>query len=144
MFFKVLFLRWEKIKCSLMSKWYKSQMITCGANVYLHPSTSVYLGLENLSKGNNVTIPRYAHIFCSDAPLTIGNNVIFGPAPTIVTGNHRIDVIGKPIIDIHDKLPENDEPVIIEDDVWKVLMLLFKKRKNWSWCSRGCRCSCNS
>ena len=39
-------------------------------------------------------------------------------APTIVTGNHRIDVIGKPIIDVYDKLPENDEPVIIEDDVW--------------------------
>lgn len=116
--FKILFQGWEKLKDSLMSRWYKSQMKCCGLNVHIHPSTSVYFGLENLSLGNNVSIPRYAHIFCTDAPLTIGNNVIFGPAPTIVTGNHRIDVIGKPIIDIHDKLPENDEPVIIEDDVW--------------------------
>lgn len=90
----------------------------CGKNVSLHPSTSVYFGLENLSLGNNVSIPRFAHIFCTDAPLTIGNNVIFGPAPTIVTGDHRIDVIGKPIFLSYDKLPENDAPVIIEDDVW--------------------------
>ena len=101
-----------------MSRWYKSQMKRCGENVHLHPSTSVYFGLENLSLGNNVSIPRYAHIFCTDAPLTIGNNVIFGPAPTIVTGNHRIDVIGKPIIDVHEKLSENDEAVVVEDDVW--------------------------
>lgn len=71
-----------------------------------------------MSLGNNVSIPRFAHIFCTDAPLTIGNNVIFGPAPTIVTGDHRIDVIGKPIFLSYDKLPENDAPVIIEDDVW--------------------------
>ena len=118
MFLKVLFQGWEKVKDTLMSCWYKSQMKSCGENVHLHPSTSVYFGLENLSLGNNVSIPRYAHVFCTEAPLFIGDNVIFGPAPTIVTGNHRIDVIGKPIIEVHDKLPENDEAVIIEDDVW--------------------------
>lgn len=98
-----------------MSKWYKSQMKQCGK---LHPSSSVYFGLNNLSLGNNVSMPRFSHIFCTDAPLTIGNNVIFGPAPTIVTDNHRIDVIGKPIFLSYDKLPENDAPVIIKDDVW--------------------------
>ena len=118
MLFKILFQGFEKVKDTLMSRWYKSQMKTCGSNVRLHPSTSVYFGIENLSLGNNVSIPRYAHIFCTDAPLTIGNNVIFGPSPTIVTGNHRIDVIGKPMIDVNEKLPENDEEVIIEDDVW--------------------------
>lgn len=118
MFLKILFNGWGYIKDILMSKWYKSQMKECGTNVSLHPSTSVYFGLNNLSLGNNVSIPRYAHIFCTDAPLTIGNNVIFGPAPTIVTGDHRIDVIGQPIFFSYEKLPENDAPVIIEDDVW--------------------------
>ena len=115
---KTLFKGWDYLKDKLMSKWYKSQMKSCGSNVHLHPATSVYFGLENLSLGNNVSIPRFAHIFCSDALLTIGNNVIFGPAPTIVTGDHRIDVIGKPIFLSYDKLPENDAPVVIEDDVW--------------------------
>ena len=118
MLFKIIFNGWEHFKDNLMSKWYKSQMKSCGNNVSFHPSTSVYFGLENLSLGNNVSIPRFAHIFCTDAPLTIGNNVIFGPAPTSVTGDHRIDVIGKPIFFSLEKLPENDAPVIIEDDVW--------------------------
>lgn len=118
MLLKIFFHGYEKMMDVLMSKWYKSQMKACGNNIHLHPSTSVFFGLENLSLGNNVSIPRYAHIFCSDAPLTIGNNVIFGPSPTIVTGNHRIDVVGKPIFEVHEKLLENDEEVIIEDDVW--------------------------
>lgn len=44
--------------------------------------------------------------------------MIFGPAPTIITGDHRTDVIGQYIMDSSEKLPENDAPVIIEDDVW--------------------------
>ena len=44
--------------------------------------------------------------------------MIFGPHPTIITGDHRTDVIGKYIMDSKEKLPENDAPVIIEDDVW--------------------------
>lgn len=118
MILKIIFSGYEKIKDTLMSKWYKSQMKSCGKNVSLHPATSIFFGLSNLSLGNNVSIPRFAHIFCTDAPLTIGNNVIFGPAPTIVTGDHRIDVIGKPIFLSYDKQPENDAPVIIQDDVW--------------------------
>ena len=46
--------------------------------------------------------------------------MIFGPKPTIITGDHRIDLIGKHIINITDeeKLPDQDLPVIIEDGVW--------------------------
>lgn len=102
----------------LIFLFYKRKMRYCGVNVKLKPSTSVFFGLENLSIGNDVSIPRYSHIFCTEAPLTIGNKVVFGPAPTIVTGNHRIDVVGKFIVDSHDKLPENDKEVVIEDDIW--------------------------
>lgn len=101
-----------------LSFFYKGCMKSCGERVRIHPSTSVFFGLENLSIGDNVSIPRYAHIFCTEAPIKIGNNVIFGPAPTIVTGNHRIDVVGKYIVDSYEKLPENDKEVVIEDDVW--------------------------
>ena len=46
--------------------------------------------------------------------------MIFGPRPTIITGDHRVDVIDKFIMDVSDneKLPNNDLPVVIEDDVW--------------------------
>lgn len=113
-----IFNLWEFCADNFMSIFYKHKMRSCGYKVRIKPSTSVFFGLENLSIGNDVSIPRYAHIFCSEAPLTIGNKVVFGPAPTIVTGNHRVDVIGKYIVDSHEKLQENDKEVIIEDDVW--------------------------
>jgi len=92
----------------------------CGKNVYFRPLSSDIKGLENLSIGNNTSIPKGSTFYCTKAPLVIGNKVIFGPKPTIITGDHRIDIIGKFIIDVTDdeKLPENDAPVIIEDDVW--------------------------
>ena len=107
MLLKIIFQGYEAFKDLIMSKCYKSQMKQCGKNVSLHPSTSVYYGLKNLS--------------------TIGNNVIFGPAPTIITGDHRIDVIGKPIFFSYDKLPQNDLPVVIEDDVWVGAHLIILK-----------------
>lgn len=77
-------------------------------------------GLWNLSVGDGTSIPKGSTIYCTDAPLTIGRKVIFGPRPTIITGDHRTDIIGKYIIDVtvQEKLQENDQPVVIEDDVW--------------------------
>lgn len=92
----------------------------CGKGVLLHPMSSDIRGLWNLSVGDGTSIPKGSTIYCTDAPLTIGRKVIFGPRPTIITGDHRTDIIGKYIIDVtvQEKLPENDQPVIIEDDVW--------------------------
>lgn len=56
--------------------------------------------------------------YSTEAPLTIVKKVIFGSNPTIITGDHRIDFVGTFIMDSHLKLPENDAPVVIEDDVW--------------------------
>ena len=41
---------------------------------------------------------------------------MFGPRVTIVTGDHRIDIKDKPMINVTDseKLPENDLPVILK------------------------------
>lgn len=97
---------------------YKHAMKYCGDNVYIRPSTSDFKGLNNLSVGGGSRIPKGSTIYCSNAVCTIGKNVIFGPKPTIITGDHRFDVIGKFIKDNTDKLPENDQPVTIEDDVW--------------------------
>ena len=71
-----------------------------------------------MSIGDGSSIPKGSVFYCTEAPLTIGKKVIFGPNPTIITGDHRMDVVGKFIMDSHEKLPKNDAPVIIEDDVW--------------------------
>lgn len=102
----------------VLSYFYRKSFKSCGMNVYLRPTSSDFKGLENMSIGNNVSIPKGAVFYSTEAQLTIKDNVIFGPRPTIITGDHRIDVIGVPIIDSHDKLPENDKDVTIEEDVW--------------------------
>ncbi len=91
----------------------------CGKGVYLRPTCSDFKGLWNLSIGEGSSIPKGSTLYCTGATLTIGRKVIFGPKPTIITGDHRIDILGKYIIDVSDKdkLLENDMPVVIEDDV---------------------------
>lgn len=103
---------------------WKRCMRQCGHGVYLRPMSSDIKGLHNLSVGDGTSIPKGSTIYCTDAPCTIGRKVIFGPHPTIITGDHRVDLIGKYIIDVTvvDKTVNGynpyDKPVVIEDDVW--------------------------
>ena len=103
---------------------WKRCMKHCGKGVYVRPMSSDLKGLWNLSVGDGTSIPKGSTIYCTDAPCTIGKKVVFGPHPTIITGDHRIDIVGKFISDVtvEDKFEygENhfDQPVIIEDDVW--------------------------
>ena len=117
------------VKLSLLPGWlwdkmwaavWKRGMKYCGKGVYIRPMSSDIKGLRNLSVGNGTSIPKGSTIYCTEAPLTIGRKVVFGPKPTIITGDHRIDIIGKHIIDVtvEEKLPENDQPVVIEYGVW--------------------------
>ena len=99
---------------------WKGCMSHCGKGVYLRPLSSDIKGLYNLSIGDYALIPKRATFYCTRASLSIGKKVIFGPNPTIITGDHRIDIVGKFLMDVTDdeKLPENDAPVVIEDGVW--------------------------
>ena len=63
-------------------------------------------------------IPKNAVIYCTEAPLTIGNYVVFGPAPTLLTGDHRTDVVGQYMFDVREKAADSDMPIVIGDDVW--------------------------
>lgn len=107
---------WDKLLAAL----YRRAMRHCGRGVYLRPSQSDIKGLGNLSVGDGTSLPKGTVLYCTEAPCTIGRKVIFGPRPTIITGDHRTDLIGKHIIDVTvgEKLPCNDQPVTIEDGVW--------------------------
>ncbi len=61
--------------------------------------------------------PR-AILHASASGIKIGSKVMLGPNVTILGGDHNIRVIGKYMFDVKTKLPENDLPVIIKDDVW--------------------------
>ena len=81
-------------------------------------------GMWNLSVGDGTSIPKGSTIYCTDAACTIGKKVLFGPKPTIITGDHRIDILGMYMADVTveekfvDGVNVYDQPVVIEDDVW--------------------------
>lgn len=91
----------------------------CGKNVSI-PHGCSFSGIKNIHVGNNVSFGYGCTVLTTRAELIIGNNIMFGPNVTIITGNHRIDIVGKTMCSVKDeeKLPENDQNVIIEDDVW--------------------------
>ncbi|MBS6711885.1 MAG: acyltransferase [Ruminococcus sp.] len=59
-------------------------------------------------------------MYCTKAPIRIKDHVIFGPNVTMITGDHRTDIHTKPmsLVKEDEKLEENDQDIVIEDDVW--------------------------
>lgn len=106
----------DDVKYRFINKYKLSKCKTHGTNCYLEGES--HITAENVSLGNNVYIGSGATLLSSKAEIRIGSNVMFGPNVTIITGNHRIDVVGKNMIDVKEKRPTDDEDVIIEDDVW--------------------------
>ena len=93
-----------------------SLFASCGKNVHIEGPCE--MTAKNICCGDNVYIGPNACFLSANAKIHIGNNVMFGPNVMIATGNHRVDVIGKVMMEVHEKLPENDEDVVIEDDCW--------------------------
>lgn len=98
----------EPIKKCMLGKY--------GKNV--HIGHRVGGNLENVFCGDNVSFGGENLFLSSNAKVSIGNNVMFGPRVTVITGDHRIDVAGKPMIEVTEKLPENDQDVVFEGDNW--------------------------
>lgn len=97
----------------------KSAFAKCGNNVRV-PKGCEFSGIENISIGNNVALGSGLKILTTRAKVSIGNDVMFGPNVTVITGDHRIDILGRPMISLtdQDKLPENDQDVVLEGDNW--------------------------
>lgn len=89
-----------------------------GQNIYIGPHSNITY--ENTSIGSYSSIGHSACFMSTRAKIIIGNHVMFGPHVSIITGDHRIDYLGRYMNTIADeeKLPENDQDVVINDDVW--------------------------
>jgi acetyltransferase-like isoleucine patch superfamily enzyme len=87
-----------------------------GKNVRFYPLNSSF-SYRNMYVGNDVYIGQCAH-FSSITKIDIGNKVMFGPNVIIMGGDHNVSCIGRYMFDVKEKIPENDLPVVIEDDVW--------------------------
>lgn len=87
-----------------------------GRNFIFDPDGSY--SFETISVGNEVYIGPGAVLLASLSSICIGNKVMFGPNVTIMGGDHNTSVIGKFMFDVKVKRAQDDQPVVIEDDVW--------------------------
>jgi acetyltransferase-like isoleucine patch superfamily enzyme len=87
----------------------------CGSNVTFWPIDRFSYGTIRI--GNDVYIGSGA-CFSAKKGLTIGNKVMFGPNVTIRGGNHNSSIRGRFMFDVHEKRPEDDLPVAVQDDAW--------------------------
>ena len=97
----------------------KASFGSCGSNVKLSYDMDIR-GNENIFMGSNIQIGPHALLWTTRAKLVFKDNILVGPGLTVITGDHRIDIKGRRIIDITNNviLPEHDVDVIIEEDVW--------------------------
>lgn len=97
----------------------KKAFAKCGNSVRV-PKGCEFSGIENISIGNNVALGSGLKILTTRAKVSIGNDVMFGPNVTVITGDHRIDIPDRTMISLtdRDKLPENDQDVVLEGDNW--------------------------
>lgn len=96
----------------------RAMLKKCGNNCLIGRGSD--LTYHNISLGDNVSIGKNAMFMCTRAEIRIGNNVMFGPHVFMITGSHRMDLIGRFMVSIcnAEKLPENDKDIIIEGDNW--------------------------
>lgn len=95
---------------------YRSLFKKIGDNLIFDPYGTY--SFHNISFGNDVYIGPGAVLYAEDAEIIFGSKILIGPNVTIITGDHNSSVLGKYMFDVKNKLPENDQPIIIEDDVW--------------------------
>lgn len=105
-----------KVLNILLMNVFKSLFKKHGKNIRFFPVNSSF-SYESIELGYDVYIGPGAK-FSSITNITIGNKVMFGPNVTIMGGDHNFSVIGQYMFDVEEKLPSNDLPIVIEDDVW--------------------------
>lgn len=98
------------LKLQLFAKSGKNVVIAKGSN----------FTYNNIYIGNDVYIGGYATLMCTRAKNFLGNNIMFGPHVFIITGGHRMDIVGRYMTSVTDneKRPDDDRDVVIQDDVW--------------------------
>lgn len=95
----------------------RHKLKSCGNDVVIDRGSRI-AGNNHITIGEHVYIGPDSLIYSTVAYLYIGCYVNIGPKVTSITGDHRTDVVGKYMSEVHEKLPENDKDVIFEDDVW--------------------------
>jgi len=100
----------------LLIQLYKPLFKKYGRNFDFDPF-GVY-SYNTIEIGDDVFIGPGAVLSASESGIIFGNKIMLGPNVTMMGGDHNTKELGKYMYDVSEKLPENDRPIIIQDDVW--------------------------
>ena len=105
---------WHRIREIML----KSLFLSHGSQFRFDPDGTY--SFHTISVKDDVNLGLRQVLLATKSYIQIGNHVMFGPEVTIRGGNHRFDLVGRPMSTITDaeKRPQDDLGVIIEDDVW--------------------------
>lgn len=73
---------------------------------------------STISVGDDVFIGPGATMTASESSIELGSKIMFGPNVTLIGGDHSFSSVGKYMFDVKEKAPDDDQPIVIEDDVW--------------------------
>lgn len=107
----------SRVYYPMVQKYILKQVARHGKDVTIGEGFSA-CGYKNIALGSHIYIGPRAVFLAAKAKILIGDYVMFGPEVMIITGNHRTDVVGEYMYNIREKLPENDQDVVIEKDCW--------------------------
>ena len=82
----------------------------CGKNFQVTHS-AIINGLDDLYVGNNVYLANFCNLI-SNGSITIDDDVLFGPAVTVSSGNHQFDGTA------FNRLPSSKNNVVIGKGSW--------------------------
>jgi acetyltransferase-like isoleucine patch superfamily enzyme len=88
----------------------------CGRNVRLEADPAGW-SLGSITIGDDVLIGPGCDLSAARTTIRIGSKVVVGPCVTIRGGNHNTSVVGAAMADVHTKNPQDDQPVVVDDDV---------------------------
>jgi acetyltransferase-like isoleucine patch superfamily enzyme len=94
----------------------RSSLASCGPETLIHPSV-VVVAPENVRIGEHVLVGPGGWISAVNTSISIGGHVMMAPYVALVAGNHNTSVVGRFMDEVDEKRPEDDQPIVIEDDV---------------------------
>lgn len=92
---------------------------SCGKEIKIGRKFEAY-GIRNIHLSDDISLGAESLFMCTRAKIHIGSHVMTGPRVTMITGGHRYDIKGRPMkmIGNDEKLPENDQDIVLEGDNW--------------------------
>ena len=108
----------NQIYTKLVPSRFRADWMHRGKNVHIDYASSLFVPFKHIWLGDDIYIGPRALFYCTKSKIIIMGKVTIGPSLTIMAGDHNYKTIGKFVFDEVTKMPENDQDVVIEPDVW--------------------------